>query len=107
MDYKIVKVSWYDATLYREDMSLEELKKDGDIRLLEDFGYLLYEDEKKIIISPTAWSDINGETFRNTTIMPKQMIVEVTFLTGISQQVKEAGIDQTSAARKMEETENV
>ena len=78
--YKRVKIYWIDIVSNSEWMSLEKAK-DQVYSICEDTGYLLYKDQKKLIIFASHSFDDDGSlTVGNTTVYPRSVVKKIEVL---------------------------
>ena len=72
--YKRVKIYWVDIVSNSEWMSLDKAK-DQIYSWCEDTGYLLYKDQKRLIIFASHSFDDDGTlTVGNTTVYPRSVV---------------------------------
>ena len=78
--YKRVKIIWQDIISNSEWVSLEKAKQQV-YSFCEDTGYLLYKDQKKVIIFASHSFDDDGElTVGNTTVYPRSVVKKIEVL---------------------------
>jgi len=78
--YKRVKIYWQDIVSNPEWMSLNKAK-DQVYSWCEDTGYLLYKDQKKLIIFASHSFDDDGElSVGNTTTYPRSVVKKIEVL---------------------------
>ena len=75
--YKRVKIYWIDIVSSSEWISLDKAK-DQVYSWCEDLGYLLYKDQKKLIIFASYSFDDDGTlTVGNTTVYPRSVVKKI------------------------------
>ena len=75
--YKRVRIYWQDPTSMSEWMSLDKAL-DQNFSWCDDIGYLLYKDQKKLIIFASHSFDDDGElTVGNTTTYPRSVVKKI------------------------------
>ena len=78
--YKQVKIIWIDIISSSEWMSLEKATNQV-YSFCEDIGYLLYKDQKKVIIFASHSFDDDGDlTVGNTTVYPRSVVKKIEVL---------------------------
>ena len=78
--YKRVKIYWVDIVSNSEWMSLDKAK-DQVYSWCEDTGYLLYKDQKRLIIFASHSFDDDGTlTVGNTTTYPRSVVKKIEVL---------------------------
>jgi len=78
--YKRVRIYWQDIVSNPEWMSLDKAK-DQVYSWREDTGYLLYKDQKRLIIFATHSFDDDGTlTVGNTTVYPRSVVKKIEVL---------------------------
>jgi hypothetical protein len=78
--YKRVKIIWIDIVSCSEWMSLDKAKEQV-YSWCEDLGYLLYKDQKKLIIFASYSFDDDGTlTVGNTTVYPRSVVKKIEVL---------------------------
>ena len=78
--YKRVKIYWQDIVSCSEWMTLEKAN-DQVYSWCEDTGYLLYKDQKKLIIFASHSFDDDGTlTVGNTTVYPRSVAKKIEVL---------------------------
>ena len=78
--YKRVRIYWIDIVSCSEWMSLDKAK-DQVYSWCEDTGYLLYKDQKKLIIFASHSFDDDGTlTVGNTTTYPRSVVKKIEVL---------------------------
>ena len=79
--YKRVKIYWLDIVSNSEWSSLEKAKSQVP-SICEDTGYLLYKDQKKLIIFAShSFDDDDGSlTVGNTTVYPRSVVKKIEVL---------------------------
>jgi 6-phosphogluconolactonase (cycloisomerase 2 family) len=78
--YKRVRIYWQDPTSNPEWMTVKKAK-DQVYSWCEDTGYLLYKDQKKLIIFASHSFDDDGElTVGNTTTYPRSVVKKIEVL---------------------------
>ena len=78
--YKRVRIYWQDIVSNPEWMSLDKAK-DQVYSWCEDTGYLLYKDQKKLIIFASHSFDDDGTlTVGNTTTYPRSVVKKIEVL---------------------------
>lgn len=78
--YKRVRIYWIDIVSCSEWMTLEKAK-DQVYSWCEDTGYLLYKDQKKLIIFASHSFDDDGTlTVGNTTTYPRSVVKKIEVL---------------------------
>ena len=78
--YKRVKIYWQDIVSCSEWMTLEKAN-DQVYSWCEDTGYLLYKDQKKLIIFASHSFDDDGTlTVGNTTTYPRSVVKKIEVL---------------------------
>jgi len=78
--YKRVRIYWQDPTSMSEWMSLDKAL-DQNFSWCDDIGYLLYKDQKKLIIFASHSFDDDGElTVGNTTVYPRSVVKKIEVL---------------------------
>ena len=78
--YKRVRIYWQDIVSNSEWMTLEKAK-DQVYSWCEDLGYLLYKDQKKLIIFASYSFDDDGTlTVGNTTTYPRSVVKKIEVL---------------------------
>jgi 6-phosphogluconolactonase (cycloisomerase 2 family) len=78
--YKRVRISWQDIVSNPEWMTLEKAK-DQVYSWCEDTGYLLYKDQKRLIIFASHSFDDDGTlTVGNTTVYPRSVVKKIEVL---------------------------
>tara|TARA_B110000285_G_C14824169_1_gene467894 strand:+ start:380 stop:682 length:303 start_codon:yes stop_codon:yes gene_type:complete len=76
-NYKLVQVTWIDATSSSEWMS----EKKGcklEAATCHSIGYLLFENSKKLILFADYNEDEDGLDIGNVNVIPKSWVTEVT-----------------------------
>ena len=78
MEFEIVKVRWIDAQ--RLEIGVQQLSEVKDIEPIpcEIVGFLVYEDDKKIVIAQEKWDDLMGCKYIH--VIPKVSITKITKL---------------------------
>ena len=75
--YKRVRIYWQDPTSMSEWMSLKKALEQT-YSWCDDIGYLLYKDQKKLIIFASHSFDDDGElTVGNTTVYPRSVVKKI------------------------------
>ena len=75
--YKRVKIYWQDIVSNPEWMTLKKAKEQV-YSWCEDTGYLLYKDQKKLIIFASHSFDDDGElTVGNLTVYPRSVVKKI------------------------------
>ena len=75
--YKRVKIYWQDIVSNPEWMNLKKAKEQV-YSWCEDTGYLLYKDQKKLIIFASHSLDDDGElTVGNITVYPRSVVKKI------------------------------
>ena len=75
--YKRVRIYWQDIMSNPEWMTLEKAK-DQVYSWCEDTGYLLYKDQKKLIIFASHSFDDDGSlTVGNVTVYPRSVVKKI------------------------------
>ena len=78
--YKRVRIYWQDIVSNSEWMTLEKAK-DQAYSWCEDLGYLLYKDQKKLIIFASYSFDDDGTlTLGNLTTYPRSVVKKIEVL---------------------------
>ena len=78
--YKRVRIYWQDPTSNSEWMSLNKALEQT-YSWCDDIGYLLYKDQKKVIIFASHSFDDDGElTVGNTTVYPRSVVKKIEVL---------------------------
>ena len=78
--YKRVRIYWQDIVSNSEWMTLEKAK-DQVYSWCEDTGYLLYKDQKKLIIFASYSFDDDGTlTVGNLTTYPRSVVKKIEIL---------------------------
>ena len=78
--YKRVRIYWQDIVSNSEWMTLEKAK-DQVYSWCEDTGYLLYKDQKNLIIFASHSFDDDGTlTVGNTTTYPRSVVKKIEVL---------------------------
>ena len=77
--YKRVKIIWQDIVSNSEWMTLDKAK-DQTYSWCEDTGYLLYKDQKKLIIFASHSFDEETLTVGNTTVYPRSVVKKIEVL---------------------------
>ena len=78
--YKRVRLYWQDIVSNSEWMTLAKAK-DQVYCWCEDTGYLLYKDQKKVIIFASHSFDDDGDlTVGNTTVYPRSVVKKIEVL---------------------------
>ncbi len=78
--YKRVRIYWIDIVSCSEWMSLDKAK-DQVYSWCEDLGYLLYKDQKKLIIFASYSFDDDGTlTVGNLTTYPRSVVKKIEVL---------------------------
>lgn len=78
--YKRVRIYWVDIVSNSEWTSLEKAK-DQIYSWCEDTGYLLYKDQKRLIIFASHSFDDDGTlTVGNTTVYPRSVVKKIEVL---------------------------
>ena len=78
--YKRVKIYWVDIVSNSEWMSLDKAK-DQVYSFCEDTGYLLYKDQKRLILFASHSFDDDGTlTVGNTTTYPRSVVKKIEVL---------------------------
>ena len=78
--YKRVKIYWLDIVSNPEWTNLEKAKSEVP-SICEDTGYLLYKDQKKLIIFASHSFDDDGTlTVGNTTVYPRSVVKKIEVL---------------------------
>ena len=79
-NYKRVKIIWQDIVSNSEWTTLEK-DKEQTYSGFEDTGYLLYKDQKKLIIFASHSFDDDGTlTVGNTTVYPRSVVKKIEVL---------------------------
>jgi len=74
--YKIVEVEWLDAQSgFSSPLTLEELEREEPVHTFS-VGYLLKEDDSKIILGFMMFGDVGD--FKHWQLIPKGMIKKIT-----------------------------
>ena len=75
--YKRVRIYWQDPTSMSEWMSLNKALEQT-YSWCDDIGYLLYKDQKKLIIFASHRFDDDGElTVGNITVYPRSVVKKI------------------------------
>ena len=75
--YKRVRIYWQDPTSMSEWMSLDKAL-DQNFSWCDDIGYLLYKDQKKLIIFASHSFDDDGNLeVGNITIYPRSVVKKI------------------------------
>jgi len=75
--YKRVRIYWQDPTSMSEWMSLNKALEQT-YSWCDDLGYLLYKDQKKVIIFASHSFDDDGElTVGNITVYPRSVVKKI------------------------------
>jgi len=69
--FEIARVTWIDATHYRTETGLDWLKENATTTEFSTIGYLLKQDDDKVIIAHEINDDDKG---RDTSVIPKVLI---------------------------------
>ena len=78
--YKRVRIFWVDIVSCSEWMTLDKAK-DQVYSWCEDTGYLLYKDQKRLIIFASHSFDDDGTlTVGNTTVYPRSVVKKIEVL---------------------------
>jgi len=78
--YKRVRIYWQDPTSNPEWMSLKKALEEN-YSWCDDIGYLLYKDQKKVIIFASHSFDDDGElTVGNTTVYSRSVVKKIEVL---------------------------
>ena len=78
--YKRVRIYWQDPTSNSEWMSLNKALEQT-YSWCDDIGYLLYKDQKKVIIFASHSFDDDGElSVGNTTTYPRSVVKKIEVL---------------------------
>ena len=78
--YKRVKIIWQDI-VSSSDWTTFEKAKEQTYSWCEDTGYLLYKDQKKLIIFASHSFDDDGTlTVGNTTVYPRSVVKKIEVL---------------------------
>ena len=78
--YKRVRIYWIDIVSCSEWMNLDKAK-DQVYSWCEDLGYLLYKDQKQLIIFASYSFDDDGTlTVGNTTTYPRSVVKKIEVL---------------------------
>ena len=78
--YKRVRIYWVDIVSCSEWMTLDKAK-DQVYSWCEDLGYLLYKDQKKLVIFASYSFDDDGTlTVGNTTVYPRSVVKKIEVL---------------------------
>ena len=78
--YKRVRIYWVDIVSCSEWMTLDKAK-DQVYSWCEDLGYLLYKDQKKLVIFASYSFDDDGTlTVGNTTVYPRSVVKKIEIL---------------------------
>ena len=78
--YKRVRIYWQDPTSNSEWMSLNKALEQT-FSWCDDIGYLLYKDQKKVIIFASHSFDDDGElSVGNTTTYPRSVVKKIEVL---------------------------
>lgn len=64
---KVRKVVWRDSALYLQ----QEAMQDFQVRTLTSIGYVIQEDETKIVLA----GDLVDDEFRRVIVIPKENII--------------------------------
>lgn len=75
---KIVKVTWIDAQRIELGVLQDYELADLDVLPCDIVGFLLHEDEEKIILSQEKWHDNRGQKYIH--VIPKISIKKITEL---------------------------
>ena len=79
-NYKRVKIIWQDIVSSSDWTTLEKAKEQT-FSWCEDTGYLLYKDQKKLIIFASHSFDDDGTlTVGNTTVYPRSVVKKIEVL---------------------------
>ena len=79
-NYKRVKIIWQDIVSSSDWTTLEKAKEQT-YSWCEDTGYLLYKDQKKLIIFASHNFDDDGTlTVGNTTVYPRSVVKKIEVL---------------------------
>ena len=79
-NYKRVKIIWKDIVSSSDWTTLEKAKEQT-YSWCEDTGYLLYKDQKKLIIFASHSFDDDGTlTVGNTTVYPRSVVKKIEVL---------------------------
>ena len=73
--YEIIKVEWTDAIAYSVKVFIEDFIKE-DLPISESCGFLIHEDNEKIIIASMMYENI----LEQYQVIPKAMIKKITKL---------------------------
>jgi len=71
---KIVKVKWMDAEKLSGVQDISYVKE-IELKEIETIGFLILDDDKKIIISQERWDE--GKQIRDVSIIPKCSIKKI------------------------------
>ena len=77
--YKRVRIYWIDIVSCSEWMSLDKAK-DQVYSWCEDLGYLLYKDQKKLVIFASYSFDEDTLTVGNITVYPRSVVKKIEVL---------------------------
>jgi len=77
--YKRVRIYWQDIVSNSEWMSLDKAK-DQVYSWCEDLGYLLYKDQKKLVIFASYSFDEDTLTVGNITVYPRSVVKKIEVL---------------------------
>ena len=72
---KEVKVKWVDSKFYSHEWLSAEDASHIDLGYCETYGFLIFENDRRIIIAQTQ--NIDCETFHNLMIIPRACIKEI------------------------------
>jgi hypothetical protein len=79
---KIVKVSWLDIVTISERVPIE-IAKESDLAECETVGFLIFEDENKIIVAhsiqriPQDTTNTTYESVSEYSVIPRGCIIEI------------------------------
>ena len=77
--YKRVRIYWVDIVSCSEWMTLDKAK-DQVYSWCEDLGYLLYKDQKKLVIFASYSFDEDTLTVGNITVYPRSVVKKIEVL---------------------------
>jgi len=79
---KIVLVEWEDATFFHSDYTAEKIEEDIEATTCRNIGFLLVENDKKIIVAGQDAKNKNWEEelYSDITIIPKSWVTKITIL---------------------------
>lgn len=83
-DHKIMKITYYDHCWLNDRQSLEEIKENSKPFVIQEFGYLIKETDKYVVLSSVSyrgetnnWELTGGTVIMKTNIISLKEVKEV------------------------------